>query len=280
MKSQPPIPAFLPADTTDCSLEILKDWVDLIDDDGWVAREQILGEEARSKVRCLKLQPREHFTRHNDCQVPEQFQTQVPNFANPPTLTMAVTAFIKRLRRHAGPTDQELGLDFATGGPQVPLAVSQSSRGSRYLEDRSLGISFLRSIYQPLKRHYEWFRRTQRGQLKQYGRKARSRTEAYRWRGRSEKHILTSGMDDYPRAPPHAGELHLDLLSWMGFFSRTMKEMAEFIGENEDRLYYANNEQAVIDNLDGPAPSLPTNPCILIIVVNRSTLERRITDVL
>lgn len=33
------------------SLEILKDWINLIDDDGWVAREQILGEEARSKVR-------------------------------------------------------------------------------------------------------------------------------------------------------------------------------------------------------------------------------------
>lgn len=32
------------------SLEILKDWIDLIDDNGWVAREQILGEEARSKV--------------------------------------------------------------------------------------------------------------------------------------------------------------------------------------------------------------------------------------
>ena len=33
------------------SLDILKDWIDLIDDDGWVAREQILGEEARSKVK-------------------------------------------------------------------------------------------------------------------------------------------------------------------------------------------------------------------------------------
>ncbi|KAI0255396.1 glycoside hydrolase [Lactifluus subvellereus] len=189
----------------DLSLEILKDWVDLIDDDGWVGREQILGEEARSKV-------------------PEKFQTQVPSFANPPTLTMAVTAFIKRLRRYAGPSDLDLGLGFGTGSTQ--------------------------SIYEPLKRHYEWFRRTQRGQLKQYGRKARSRTEAYRWRGRSEKHVLTSGMDDYPRAPPHIGELHLDLLSWMGFFSRTMKEIAEFIGEEEDRLYYANNENGAIDNLD------------------------------
>ena len=32
------------------SLEILKDWVDLVDEDGWVGREQILGEEARSRV--------------------------------------------------------------------------------------------------------------------------------------------------------------------------------------------------------------------------------------
>ena len=48
---------------THSSLEILKDWVDLIDDDGWVAREQILGEEARSKVCSLGTQPRDHLTR-------------------------------------------------------------------------------------------------------------------------------------------------------------------------------------------------------------------------
>ena len=38
----------------DLSLEILKDWVALIDEDGWVGREQILGEESRSKVRALQ----------------------------------------------------------------------------------------------------------------------------------------------------------------------------------------------------------------------------------
>ena len=32
------------------SLDILQDWIDLIDEDGWVGREQILGEEARSKA--------------------------------------------------------------------------------------------------------------------------------------------------------------------------------------------------------------------------------------
>lgn len=37
------------------SLEILKDWIGLIDEDGWVAREQILGDEARSKVLSLSI---------------------------------------------------------------------------------------------------------------------------------------------------------------------------------------------------------------------------------
>ena len=39
------------------SLEILKDWVDLIDEDGWVGREQILGEEARSRVSTSAMLP-------------------------------------------------------------------------------------------------------------------------------------------------------------------------------------------------------------------------------
>lgn len=42
--------ALTSSDLSSFSLQILKNWVDLIDDDGWVAREQILGEEARSKV--------------------------------------------------------------------------------------------------------------------------------------------------------------------------------------------------------------------------------------
>ncbi|KAI0078991.1 glycoside hydrolase [Panus rudis PR-1116 ss-1] len=221
----------------DLSLEILKDWINLIDDNGWVAREQILGEEARSKV-------------------PAEFQTQVPTFANPPTLTMAVTAFINRLKSSPlGPSDQELGLDFGMGGAQEvlmkPAGDSPSTAlRSRFLSDPELSLSYLKSIYQPLKRHYDWFRRTQRGQIKQYGRKARSRTEAYRWRGRTKDHVLTSGMDDYPRGPPHAGELHLDLISWMAFFTRTMRDISEFIGETDDTAAFIEIESAILGNIE------------------------------
>ncbi|KAF9228032.1 glycoside hydrolase family 63 protein [Gyrodon lividus] len=214
----------------DLSLEILKDWINLIDENGWVAREQILGEEARSRV-------------------PPEFQIQVPTFANPPTLTMAVTAFIDRLKAHNdGPSAADLGMDYAMGSAQIPLMDSPQA-GNTYLSYYK-GLDFLRSIYVPLKRHYDWFRSTQRGQIKQYGRKARSRTEAYRWRGRSETHVLTSGMDDYPRGPPHAGELHLDLISWMGFFTRTMRGIAEFIEEVEDAESFKEIEMAIIDNID------------------------------
>lgn len=52
---------YSPANTT-CSLVILKDWVDLIDEEGWVAREQILGEEARSKVITDDASPRHCLT--------------------------------------------------------------------------------------------------------------------------------------------------------------------------------------------------------------------------
>jgi mannosyl-oligosaccharide glucosidase len=188
----------------------------------------------------------------NFAKVPQEFQTQVPFWANPPTLTMAVTAFIDRLKntRH-GLTAGDLGMDYGMGG-QVPISGSVTGDvRSRHLEDRELALSYLKSIYTPLKRHYDWFRRTQRGQIKQYARKARSRSEAYRWRGRSQDHVLTSGMDDYPRGPPHSGELHLDLISWMAFFSNTMKDIAEFIGETDDADAFTEIYQATLDNIEG-----------------------------
>lgn len=191
-------------------------------------------------------------------QVPAEFQTQVPSFANPPTLTMAVTAFIARVKAAsaaAGVTDQDLGMDMGMGmgGSQIPLSdvKSAATTTSQYIESPELALEYLKSIYKPLKRHYDWFRRTQRGQIKQYSRVARSRTEGYRWRGRSEQHVLTSGMDDYPRGPPHPGELHLDLISWMAFFTRTMKEVSEFVGETEDAVSFGEIETAILNNIEG-----------------------------
>ncbi|KAF9050729.1 glycoside hydrolase [Hymenopellis radicata] len=209
------------------AMKILQSWIGLIDSDGWVAREQILGEEARSKV-------------------PPEFQVQVPKYANPPTLVMAITAYIKRVRAHENSGEVDMG-ELGMGDTQVLLGGKQEV--SSALQHES-ALASLRSLYAPLKRHYDWFRRTQRGLIKPYGRKARSRTEAYRWRGRNLQHVLTSGMDDYPRSPPHAGELHLDLISWMAYFTRTMGEISNFLGETDDAESFATIYDAIKGNID------------------------------
>jgi mannosyl-oligosaccharide glucosidase len=223
-------------------------------------------------------------------QVPEEFRTQYPAYGNPPTLPMGVTSFIRRLK--ARPTSEEtpdnpFGSDDTLGSPTELLASLSSTSSPKALSEvliasPHLAKSFLHMLYPKLKKHYYWFRETQRGQLREWGRKpSGSRTEAYRWRGRSTEHVLTSGLDDYPRAKPHEGELHLDLMSWMAFFTRTMEEIAEYIGETEDAKEYQKIEIAILTNLEGQcgrerrsqrqrADDIP----------RRTTLERRTTDVL
>ncbi|CAI4216854.1 unnamed protein product [Parascedosporium putredinis] len=156
------------------------DWFNTMDDDGWIAREQILGPEPRSKV-------------------PEDFQ---------------------------------------------PLE-------SAHLEFPELGETYLRSIYPQLRLHYDWFRKTQRGDVKSYDREAFSTKEAYRWRGRSETHCLTSGLDDYPRPqPPHPGELHVDLMSWVGFMTKSLMNIADALGMAEDVEEYKKISHAIERNLN------------------------------
>jgi mannosyl-oligosaccharide glucosidase len=248
----------------DLSLEILKSWIDLIDENGWVAREQILGDEARSKV-------------------PTEFQTQYPSYANPPTLPMAVTGYIRRLKateRKRAEGGAEGLLEAQLGLGQLPLGEPATSPAlvTAHLDSPSLASSYLLSIYPSLRRHYQWFRRTQRGQLKEWGRRATSRVEAYRWRGRTEHHVLTSGLDDYPRAEkPHVGELHVDLMSWMGFFARTMREVAEYLDEEDDAVEYRRHERGILANLEGECAGIYLNRSALLLLtrvyLNRFALE-------
>ena len=165
---------------------------------------------------------------------------------------MAVTAFIHRLRaqNEASQLDAALGVDVPSAkfSPTSPA----SSLPSLHLKTPYLARQFLQGIYPSLRKHYLWFRRTQRGLLRSYGRSPPSKSEAYRWRGRTESHVLTSGLDDYPRAlPPHSGELHLDLMSWMGFFARTMGEISEYLGMEDDQAEYSRHEKGILANLDG-----------------------------
>ncbi len=190
-----------------------------MDDDGWIGREQILGPEARSKV-------------------PQEFQTQYPHYANPPTLFLVLEAFVEKLTKNITLNEETLN-------------VQQDDAHTAHLDNPELATQYLRNLYPLLKRHYFWFRKTQWGDIKSYDREAYSSREAYRWRGRTPQHILTSGLDDYPRAqPPHPGELHLDLISWMGMMTRSLKRIAETLGEEEDAAEFAGYENAIVRNID------------------------------
>lgn len=216
----------------DLSLDILRSWIRLIDDDGWVAREQILGDEARSRV-------------------PDGFQTQYPQYGNPPTLILAVSAYVDRLVAR----NEKLGVTAAPFAQQQALTdldgLDEAPIFEKMLASAALGQSFLHEIYPKLRRHYRWFRRTQRGEIREWDRDATSKTEGYRWRGRTKDHVLASGLDDYPRAPiPHTGELHVDLHSWMGSFADTMSKIARVLGKEEDVEEYDRHYADIVANLE------------------------------
>ena len=196
----------------------MRSWFRLIDEDGWIAREQIIGDEARSKV-------------------PQEFQIQYPHYANPPTLFLVLEALMDKIGEGAGKVAD-------SSDPYDSIRNAQ-------LRSPEQAIQYIKDFYPLLKRHYFWYRKTQSGDVKTYDREAFSSKEAYRWRGRTPEHILTSGLDDYPRAqPPHPGELHLDLISWMGMMTRSMRRIAETLGESDDATEFAGYETAIIHNID------------------------------
>ncbi|CAN1794618.1 Mannosyl-oligosaccharide glucosidase GCS1 [Linum perenne] len=63
------------------SLDIVGHWLDLMNIDGWIPREQILGSEARSKV-------------------PEEFIPQYPSNGNPPTLFLVINDLLDGIEKN------------------------------------------------------------------------------------------------------------------------------------------------------------------------------------
>ena len=195
----------------DLALEIVSNWFHLMDDNGWIAREQILGQESRSKV-------------------PQEFQTQYLHYANPPTLFLVVEAFVAKLSGEA----------------------SYSGASSRHLSDPAAGKAFLKAIYPRMKKNYDWFCRTQAGNLEKYRLPGSDIVKGYRWRGRTPQHTLTSGLDDYPRArPPHPEELHLDALCWVGSMAAALRKISTFTGEKKDQAMFLKHEADVVRSFDG-----------------------------
>ena len=222
------------------SVEILRSWVGLILPNGWLPREQILGEEARRRV-------------------PAQFQVQRPTIANPPVLLLAmgrmVTRLEDRLRARAVGVKLEVSSDGSVNG-QPP------SGGDDTLDDDVALLSeFLASAYPMLQKHTDWYFHTQSSLPSPKGERANTSTSlsspsTFRWAGRTSDHCLASGFDDYPRAPflpkpsdafvkregeeqqsalreGEGVEGHVDLHSWMIALTNTMSHIASFLSRHD-----------------------------------------------
>ncbi|KAK6455083.1 mannosyl-oligosaccharide glucosidase [Scheffersomyces xylosifermentans] len=211
---------------SDLVLEIMKSWFNLIDDGGWIAREQIIGPESRSRV-------------------PKQFQVQSPEIVNPPTLMLAFTFLLENVKgeNDLGSIDEPNTVD---GDEQV---IDKSHLGQILLNNPELLTNYTKEIYPKLKLYYESFRRTQQGYVEEFDRG--TNREAYRWRGRTVSHCLASGIDDYPRPlPADVAELNVDLLSWVGVMSRSMKMIASLLKLESDVSEFGKHEKDIIENLE------------------------------
>ena len=200
------------------SVDIMSHWANLIDENGWVAREQILGEEARSKV-------------------PEEFQVQYPHFANPPTLITGVSRYLDRFSNMLATVNENL--DSLTIHPVA----------DHHLVNQIAAKAYMKRVYPKFRRQYQWFLETQWGQIREYSKD--DGLKAFRWRGKKGTHILTSGLDDYPRAPDTlSAEMHVDLLCWVAFFGRTLKTIAHHLDLTEDIHLLESDEKEMLKTLD------------------------------
>ncbi|QDS72032.1 hypothetical protein FKW77_002221 [Venturia effusa] len=184
----------------DLALEILQSWFALVDVDGWLGREQILGPEARSKV-------------------PEEFQVQNLTHTNPPTLFLVVETY----------------LDFVTRSKKYNGVPSE------HLDSGSARV-YIGKLYLGMKRHYEWWRRTQK-EGTSYVKTRDHVYHSYRWRGQTETHLLTSGLDDYPRTnPPGLKDIHVDALSWVTLMARVLVKVADYLGATKDLQVFKEHQ--------------------------------------
>ena len=134
------------------TLMILESWICLIDNQGWIAREQILGEEARSYV-------------------PSEFIVQNRLYANPPTLICILIDSL--INRFMDP------MNDITTKSQTEI----NGNDVKCDESAELILSFLTKHYPKMRNIWIWFRCTQHGNMKDWGRDKLNNQEGYCWKG-------------------------------------------------------------------------------------------------
>lgn len=235
--------------SVELQLHILGHWMDLLNHQGWIPREQILGSEARSRV-------------------PEEFVVQSSRAANPPALLLTVDLLLRQIKQRRLVKD-----DMPSNKEKLNFDEIDNT---------------LQKLYPRLKAWYTWFNRTQKA-VNNYTKHSTNsefhlekRFIGYRWRGRdaiTNKELnpktLTSGMDDYPRSSHpvnddgtsnidsilkraidfdvDASERHVDLHCWMAHGARIMNNLHNYLqppGTTKFKNKYSLHFWMLVENLD------------------------------
>ncbi|KAG0341939.1 Processing alpha glucosidase I [Podila humilis] len=194
----------------DLSLEVIESWFNRQDSDGWVQREQILGEEARSRV-------------------PKEFQVQYPEHANPPTLLTAINGYLDRLQDTTVSTHDVTNARLDPQQAQLFLAKLYPKLKTNY--------NWMRKTMQGGIRQYG---RMSRSRVEGY--RWGGRTKGHT--------LTSGLDDYPRALEPSVAELHVDLLCWIGYMGRNLQNIARILGEEDDMEEFEDHYQAIRHNVD------------------------------
>ncbi|KAG6426732.1 hypothetical protein SASPL_110961 [Salvia splendens] len=206
------------------SLDIIGHWLDLMNADGWIPREQILGAEASSKV-------------------PSEFVLQHPTNGNPPTLFLVLRAYVAYSKVSLAILfSLKLSYSYSVVSAEFVCGMKKDKFSASQVNDIS---TFLRRAFVRLNAWYKWFNTTQSG--KDVG--------TYFWHGRdnvTQRELnpksLSSGLDDYPRAShPSEDERHVDLRCWMHLAADCMSSISEFLEDSHIGKEYSLTAKLLSD---------------------------------
>ena len=194
----------------DLALEVLHNWLALMDDEGWIAREQILGAESESKT-------------------PPDFVTQFPHIANPPTIFLVVSNFVDMLEgamKYRGRKSMYLARPETARDLLVEMYKKLQTHYKWFRISQSGDVEVHAIPSANLNEGYRW----------------RGRTPGTNYPSGLDDYPRAE--------PPDVSELHLDALCWVGVMARTLAQIASFTKSIPDISTYQNHLRNVKKNID------------------------------
>jgi len=194
----------------DLALEVLHNWLALMDDEGWIAREQILGAESESKT-------------------PPDFVTQFPHIANPPTIFLVVSNFVDMLEgamKYRGRKSMYLARPETARDLLVEMYKKLQTHYEWFRISQSGDVEVHAIPSANLNEGYRW----------------RGRTPGTNYPSGLDDYPRAE--------PPDVSELHLDALCWVGVMARTLAQMASFTKSIPDISIYQKHLRNVKKNID------------------------------